>query len=82
MHTRPITRAHLPRTLPPARPFLSVSLSPPPRQEIEGAATDADYPEQERAEFAFARYLHFTRVYCDPQEEEEEEEEEEEVCWG
>ncbi|KAG2422485.1 hypothetical protein HYH02_015435 [Chlamydomonas schloesseri] len=47
-------------------------------EEIEGAATDPAYPEAERSEFAFTRYLHFTRVYSDPQEEEGEEEDGEE----
>ncbi|KXZ44657.1 hypothetical protein GPECTOR_64g151 [Gonium pectorale] len=45
-------------------------LAPPLMQmlmeEIEGAATDEDYPKEERDEFTFKRYLHFTRVYTDP----------------
>ncbi|GFR40420.1 hypothetical protein Agub_g994, partial [Astrephomene gubernaculifera] len=41
-------------------------------EEIEGAAADEDYPEEEREEFRFQRYLHFTRVYTDPQEDGEE----------
>ncbi|GLC38993.1 hypothetical protein PLESTM_000824400 [Pleodorina starrii] len=40
-------------------------------EEIEGAATDEDYPKEEREEFSFQRYLHVTRVYTDPGEEAE-----------
>ncbi|KAG2497708.1 hypothetical protein HYH03_004445, partial [Edaphochlamys debaryana] len=53
-----------PQLAPPLLQFLM--------EEIEGAATDEDYPKEERDEFAFASYLHLTRVYQDPQDEEEE----------
>ncbi|GIL56481.1 hypothetical protein Vafri_11840, partial [Volvox africanus] len=50
-------------------------LAPPLMQmlmeEVDGAAKDEDYPQEEREEFAFKRFLHVTRVYTDPQDEQE-----------
>ncbi|GLI60059.1 hypothetical protein VaNZ11_001911, partial [Volvox africanus] len=51
-------------------------LAPPLMQmlmeEVDGAANDEDYPQEEREEFAFQRFLHVTRVYTDPQDEQAE----------
>ncbi|GIM06579.1 hypothetical protein Vretimale_10805 [Volvox reticuliferus] len=61
-------------------------LAPPLMQmlteEVDGAANDEDYPQEERREFTFKRYLHVTRVYTDPLEEQERHEEGQHAAGG